>query len=41
MNEKKFSNRCLFLKAKGKIKSNHEDLGLWQRSLRLHDDIGF
>ena len=41
MNEKKFSNRCLFLKAKGKTKSNHEVLGLWQRSLRLHDVIDF
>ena len=41
MNEKKFSNRCLFLKAKGKTKSNHEVLGLWQRSLRLHDVIEF
>ena len=39
MNEKKFSNRCLFLKAKGKTKSNHEVLGLWQRSLRLHGVI--
>ena len=38
---KKFSNRCLFLKAKGKTKSNHEILGLWQRSLRLHDAIDF
>ena len=27
MNEKKFLNRCLFLKAKGKTKSNHEVLG--------------
>ena len=41
MNEKIFSNRCLFLKAKGKTKSNHEVLGLWQRSLRLHDVIDF
>ena len=41
MNEEKFSNRCLFLKAKGKAKSNHEVLGLWQRSLRLHDVIDF
>ena len=41
MNEKKFSNRCFFLKAKGKTKSNHEVLGLWQRSLRLHDVIDF
>ena len=41
MNEKKFSNRCLFLKAKGKTKTNHEVLGLWQRSLRLHDVIDF
>ena len=37
---KKFSNRCLFLKAKGKTKSNHVVLGLWQRSLRLYDVIG-
>ena len=28
MNEQKFSNRCLFLKAKVKTKSNHEVLGL-------------
>ena len=41
MNEKKFLNRCLFLKAKGKTKSNHEVLGLWQHSLRLHDVINF
>ena len=41
MNEKKFSNRCLFSKAKGKTKSNQEVLGLWQRSLRLHDVIAF
>ena len=41
MNEKKFSNRCLKLKAKGKTKSNHEVLGLWQRSLRVHDVIDF
>ena len=40
-NEKKFSNRCLFLKAKGKKKSNHEDLDRWQRSLRLQDVIDF
>ena len=39
--EKKFSSRCLFLQAKGKTKSNHEVLGLWQRSLRLHDVIDF
>ena len=39
MNEKKFSNQCLFLKAKGK--TNHEVLGLWQRSLRLHNVIDF
>ena len=38
---KKNSNRCLFLKAKGKTKLNHEVLGLWQRSLRLHDVIDF
>ena len=31
----------LFLKAKGKTKSNHEVLGLWQRSLLLHDVIDF
>ena len=36
-----FLNRCLFLKAKGKIKSNYEVLGLWQSSLRLHDVIDF
>ena len=41
MNENKFSNRCLFLKAKGKTKSNHEVLSLWQRSLRLHDVMDF
>ena len=41
MNEKKFSNRCLFLKAKWKIKSNHEVLGLWRHLLRLHDVIDF
>ena len=41
MNEKKFTNCCLVLKAKGKTKSNHEVLGLWQRSLRLHDVIIF
>ena len=29
------------LEAKGKTKSNHEALGLWQRSLRLHDVIDF
>ena len=39
--QKKFSNRCLFLKAKGTTKSNREVLGLWQRSLRLHDVIIF
>ena len=38
---KKVSNRCLFLKAKGKTILNHEVLGLWQRSLRLHDVIDF
>ena len=38
---KKFSNRCLFLTAEGKTKSNYEVLGLWQRSLRLHDVIDF
>ena len=27
MNEKKFSNRCLFLKAKGNTKTNYEILG--------------
>ena len=36
MNQKRFSDQCLFLKAKGKTKTNHEVLGLWQRSLRLH-----
>ena len=36
-----FSNQYLFLKAKAMTKSNHEVLGLWQRSLRLHDVIGF
>ena len=43
MNEKKFSNRWLFLKAKGKVKSKHKDLhvGLWQRLWRLHDFIAF
>ena len=41
MNENKVSNRCLFLKAKGKTKSNHEVLGLWKHSLRLHDIIDF
>ena len=35
MDEKKFS------KAKVKTKSNHEFLGLWQRSYRLHDVITF
>ena len=29
MNWNKFSNQYLFLKAKGKTKSNHEVLGLW------------
>ena len=29
------------LKAKERTKSNHEVLGLWQRSLRLHDVIDF
>ena len=41
MNEKKFSNRYLFLKAKVMTKSNHEVLGIWQRSLRLHDVTDF
>ena len=41
MNEKKFLNRCLFMKAKVKTKSKHEALGLWQHSLRLHDAIDF
>ena len=41
MNEKNISNQFLFLKAKGKTKLNHEVLGLWQRSLRLHDVIDF
>ena len=36
---KKFSNRCLFLKAKEKTKTIHEVLGLWQLSLLLHDII--
>ena len=36
-----FLNQCLFLKAKGKTKSIHEVIGLWQRSLRLHDVIDF
>ena len=39
MSAKKFSNRCLFLKAEGKTKTNHEVLGLWQRSFRLRDVI--
>ena len=34
---KKFSNRCLFLKAKGKTKSNHEVLGI--SPFRLADVI--
>ena len=38
---KKVSNRCLFLKAKIKTKSNPEVLGLWQRTLRLLDVIDF
>ena len=40
-NERKkvFEQMFFFLKAKGKTKSNHEVLGLWQRSLRLHDVI--
>ena len=41
MDEKKFSNQCLFLKVKGMTKSNQEVLGLWQRSLRPHDVIDF
>ena len=41
MNRKKFLKPCLFLKANGKTKSNHEVLGLWQCSLRLHDVIDF
>ena len=39
--QKRFLDRCLFLKAKGKTKSNNEVLGLWQRSLRLQDVIDF
>ena len=39
MSAKKFLNRCLFLKAQGKTKSNHEVLGLWKRSIRLGDVI--
>ena len=38
---KKVSNPCLFLKVKGKTKSNHGVLGLWQRSLCLYDIINF
>ena len=39
---KKFSNQCAFSKSKGQTKStNHEVLGLWQRSFRLHDVINF
>ena len=38
---KKFSNRCSFSKANGKTKSNHEVLGLWQRSFRQDDVITF
>ena len=37
MNENKFLNLCLFLKAKGTTKSIHEVLGLWQRSLRQNN----
>ena len=29
------------LESKGKTKSKHEVLGLWQRSLRLHGVIDF
>ena len=39
MRAKKFSNRCLILKAEGKTKTNHEVLGLWLRSFRLGDVI--
>ena len=39
--QKKFSNRFWFLKAKGKTKSNHKVLGLWQRLLSLHEVINF
>ena len=38
---KKCSNRSSFSKAKGKTKSNHEVLGLWQHSLHLHDVNAF
>ena len=34
-------NETMFSKAKVKTKSNHEVLGLWQRSYRLHDVITF
>ena len=36
-----YENRCLFLKAKGMTKSNHEVLGLWQRSLRYMTSLIF
>ena len=39
MSTKKFSNRCLFLKAQGKTKSNHEVLDFWQRSFHQGDVI--
>ena len=38
---KKVFEPTFVLEAKGKTKSNHEVLGLWQRSLRLHDVIDF
>ena len=41
MSAKKCSDRCLFSKAKGKTKSNHEVLGLCERSFRLSDVITF
>ena len=36
-----FLNPCLFSKVKGKTKSNHEVLGLWQCLFRLCDVITF
>ena len=39
MNAEKFSNRCWFLKAQGKTKSNYDVLGLWEGSFRLGDVI--
>ena len=41
MNIKKFSNRSLVSKVKGKTKSNHEVLGLCQLLFRLHDSLLF